>query len=179
MQKILIIYAHPNPQNSILNKALMKAAISLEGVTVRDLYAQYPDFDIDIKAEQKLLEQADIIVFQHPFYWYSCPAILKEWFDVVLQNGFAFGDKGSKLKGKKWLSAITTGSNHQSYSLEGEHVYSINDFLRPFEQTANFCEMSYLPAFICHDAVHLDKQQVEFLSQKYIKRLAHLMTGEK
>jgi len=179
MQKILVIYAHPNPQHSQLNKALMQAVASLDGVTIRDLYAHYPDFDIDIKAEQGLLEQADIVVFQHPIYWYSCPAILKEWFDVVLQNGFAYGDNGSKLKGKKWLSAITTGGNNQSYSLEGKHVYSIDDFLRPFEQTANFCGMSFLPTFICHDAVHLDKHQVEALSQKYLERLTQLMKREK
>jgi len=178
MQKILVIYAHPNPQNSTSNKALITAAANLDGVTVRDLYAHYPDFDIDIKAEQTLLEQADVVVFQHPIYWYSCPAIMKEWFDVVLQSGFAYGDKGSRLKGKKWLSVITTGGNQQSYSTEGKHFYSIDDFLRPFEQTAAFCDMEFLPAFICHDAIHLDKQQLEALSQKYLKRLKQLITGE-
>jgi len=178
MQKVLVIYAHPNPQNSTLNRALITAAASLDGVTIRDLYQQYPDFDIDIKAEQTLLEQADVVVFQHPLYWYSCPAIMKEWFDVVLQNGFAYGDKGSKLKGKKWLSAITTGGNHQSYSPEGKHFYLIEDFLRPFERIAVFCDMAFLPAFICHDAIHLDEQQVEVQTQQYLNQLKKLMSGE-
>jgi len=179
MQSILVIYSHPNPLKSKLNKALLNAVASLDGVTIRDLYQHYPDFDIDIKVEQNLVEHADVILFQHPVYWYSCPAIMKEWLDVVLQNGFAYGDKGSKLKGKKWLSAISTGGNHQSYSPKSEHFYSIEEFLRPFERTAVFCGMEFLPAFISHDAHHLNEQLIEAQTQKYRNRLKKIMSGEK
>lgn len=178
MQNILILYAHPNPQDSTLNKALVNAASSLDGLTVHDLYQHYPDFDIDIQVEQDLLEQADIIVFQHPVYWYSCPAIMKEWIDVVLQNGFAYGENGNKLNGKKWLSAITTGGDDQSYGQEGKHYYPIDDFLKPFERTAAFCSMEFLPAFISHDAIHLDKQQVESHVKKYLERLKQLRSNQ-
>ena len=161
-----------------MNKALITAAASLEGITIQDLYQQYPDFDINIKAEQALLEQADIVVFQHPVYWYSCPAIMKEWIDVVLQNGFAYGEKGSKLKGTKWLSAITTGGDNRSYSLEGTHHYAVEEFLKPFERTAAFCDMEFLPAFICHSATHLDAQQLERHTQSYLSRLRQLSLND-
>jgi len=46
-----------------------------------------------------------MIVFHHPFYWYSSPAILKEWQDLVLEYGFAYGHEGTALRGKKSLSA--------------------------------------------------------------------------
>ena len=156
----------------------MMAANSLDGVTVHDLYEHYPDFDIDIQVEQDLLEQADVIVFQHPIYWYSCPAIMKEWIDVVLQNGFAYGDNGSRLKGKKWLSVITTGGDDHSYSDQGKHYYPIEDFLKPFERTAVFCAMEFLPAFISHDAIHFDEQQLATQVEQYTDKLKQLMAGE-
>ena len=63
----------------------------MEGVRLHDLYEAYPDFLIDVEAEQALLLEHDVIVFQHPVYWYSSPAILKEWQDLVLEHGFAYG----------------------------------------------------------------------------------------
>jgi len=178
MPKILVLYAHPNPNESKINRTLINAAADLKGVTIHDLYHHYPDFDIDIKVEQDLLIQADIIVFQHPLYWYSCPAILKEWLDVILQNGFAYGDHGSKLQGKKWLQAVTTGGDLQSYGAAGKHKNSIADFLRPFECTAAFCDMDYLPAFVCQDVMHLDPQQIEQQTQRYLDLLKSLIKGE-
>jgi len=178
MQKILVLYAHPNPQKSKVNKALMTAVQNLDGVTVHDLYEHYPDFDIDIQREQDLLEQADIIVFQHPIYWYSCPALMKEWIDVVLQNGFAYGANGSRLKDKKWLSVITTGGDDHSYGEKGKHGYPIADFLKPFERTAVFCAMEFLPPFISHDAVHLDEPQIARQVECYVTRLKQLTSGE-
>jgi glutathione-regulated potassium-efflux system ancillary protein KefG len=50
-----------------------------------------------------------VIVFQHPLYTYSCPALLKEWLDRVLSRGFASGPGGNQLAGKYWRSVITTG----------------------------------------------------------------------
>ena len=97
MKKILINFAHPAKSHSNINKALRKAVETLDNVTVNDLYANYPDFMIDIKREQALCEAHDIIIFQHPFYWYSTPAIIKEWFDLVLEHGWAYGSEGKAL----------------------------------------------------------------------------------
>ncbi len=178
MQNILVLYAHPNPQDSQVNKALLNAVSNLDHVTVHDLYQHYPAFDIDIKAEQALLLKADVVIFQHPLYWYSCPAIMKEWIDVVLQNGFAYGHSGSQLQGKKWMQAITTGGDDQSYSKEGKHFFAIEEFLKPFERTAAFCGMDFLPALINHDAIHFEQEQLEQCAQRYARALKQLSEGE-
>jgi len=91
-----------------MNKALLSSINDLEGVTVNDLYARYPDFLIDVRKEQALCEEHDVIVFQHPFYWYSTPSIIKEWLDLVLEHGWAFGSEGKALHGKIFLQAETT-----------------------------------------------------------------------
>lgn len=106
--KILVIYAHPDPQASLANAEMIRAIAGLPHVTIHDLYGAYPDFFIDVAREQALIAQHEIVVFQHPLYMYSCPALLKEWIDVVLGKGYAHGD-GNALQGKYWRSVITTG----------------------------------------------------------------------
>ena len=59
---ILIIYAHPYPQHSHANKRMLKQVETLDGVEIRSLYQLYPDFTIDIAAEQQALERADAVV---------------------------------------------------------------------------------------------------------------------
>lgn len=96
--KVLLLYAHPESQDSVANRVLLKPAQQLSNVTVHDLYAHYPDFFIDIPREQELLRQHDVIVFQHPLYTYSCPALLKEWLDRVLSRGFSSGPGGTNWR---------------------------------------------------------------------------------
>ena len=92
----------------------------------------------------------DIIILQPPFYWYSAPAIVKEWQDLVLQYGFAYGAGGTALSGKTLMSAITTGGREDSYAGAGMNRFAIDDLLRPFEQTARLCGMRWLPPFVIH-----------------------------
>ena len=145
---ILVLFAHPALEKSWVNRHLIRAIRGLDAVTIHDLYEVYPDFHIDVKFEQELLLSHDIIVFQHPFYWYSSPAILKEWQDLVLEHGFAYGHGGKALRGKKFLSAITTGGSKEAYCRQGYNRFTIRELLVPFEQTAVLCEMEYLPPFV-------------------------------
>ena len=39
------------------------------GVEIRSLYQLYPDFNIDIAAEQDALARADLIIWRHPMQW--------------------------------------------------------------------------------------------------------------
>jgi putative NADPH-quinone reductase len=87
LPSILVIFAHPNIRHSRANRALLEAAGSIPRVTVRDIYHLYPHGYIDVAAEQQALEKADVIVLQHPFYWYSVPALMKEWIDRTLTSG--------------------------------------------------------------------------------------------
>ncbi len=117
-KRILILFAHPRLSASVVQRAMLNAIEGLEHVTFHDLYAAYPDFLIDVKREQELLLAHDIIVFQHPFYWYSCPAIIKEWLDLVLENGWAYGTGGSKLHRKYMMNAVSTGGSQRRLSQE-------------------------------------------------------------
>jgi putative NADPH-quinone reductase len=123
------------------------AVHDLDSVTLVDLYAAYPDFQIDIDREQARLLAHDVIVFQHPLYWYSTPAILKEWQDLVLEHGFAYGSDGTALHGKVFFNALTAGGLEAAYRAEGYNHFTIRELLHPIEQMAMLCGMTYLPPF--------------------------------
>lgn len=148
--KVLILFAHPAPQRSRVNRALRRSVADMAGVTFHDLYGAYPDFMIDVAQEQALLRSHDVLILQHPFYWYSAPAIVKEWQDLVLQHGFAYGAEGTALSGKTLMSAITTGGREDSYAGGGMNRFAIEELLRPYEQTAQLCGMRWLPPFVIH-----------------------------
>lgn len=147
---ILVLFAHPALEKSRVNRQLIQSISDLEDVTIHDLYETYPTFHINVAHEQDLLRSHDVIVFHHPFYWYSSPALLKEWQDLVLEHGFAYGHEGKALHGKKLLSAITTGGTMEAYCRQGYNYYTMRELLAPFEQTANLCGMDYLPPFVVH-----------------------------
>ena len=178
MKKILILFAHPAINKSRIHRRLTDSVKNLNGITVNNLYEKYPDFYIDIIQEQQLLIEHDIIVLQHPFYWYSAPAILKEWFDLVLQHGFAYGEKGRSLEGKQVLTVISTGGNKEIYSKEGRNHYTINEFLVPFRQSANLCYMEYLPPYVIYGSHTLSAVDIENHVVKY-KKLMTTLRDEK
>ncbi len=155
-QRILVLLAHPARRRSRANAALRAAAEEVDGVTLHDLYEAYPDFLIDVDREQELLLAHDVVVFQHPLYWYSCPAILKEWQDLVLEHGFAYGREGTALAGKSLLSAVTAGGGEAAYRPGGVNRHAVEEFLRPFEATARLCHMRWLPPFVVHGTHLLD-----------------------
>ncbi|MBF0542370.1 MAG: NAD(P)H-dependent oxidoreductase [Nitrospirae bacterium] len=149
--RILVNLFHPDIKKSRGNIKLINSISDIKGITIRDIYALYPDFKIDVKKEQEILVNHDLLVFQHPFYWYSCPSMFKEWQDRVLEQGFAFPPGvGDALKGKHWLSVITTGGAQEAYRSGGFNNYSMSELLKPFQQTANLCGLKWLPPFIIH-----------------------------
>ncbi len=147
MKKLLILFGHPAFRRSTINAALREAVEALDGVTVHDLYASYPDFLIDVPHEQQLCESHDIIIFQHPFYWYSTPAIVKEWFDLVLEHAWAYGSTGNALEGKITFQALTAGGSQENYGADGLNRFTIRELTAPFRATANLCGMNWLPPF--------------------------------
>lgn len=178
MKKILILFAHPALEKSRVNKPLIKAAQQLEDVTIHDLYEEYPDFHINIAREQELLLAHDIVIWQHPFFWYSAPSLLKEWIDLVLEFNFAYGPSGKALKGKIIFNSITTGGPQEAYSKEGYNRFSIRELLAPFEQTANLCLMDYFPPFIIHGSLHLETSQLNKHTEEYVQLLEALLNDQ-
>ncbi|CAM3771471.1 glutathione-regulated potassium-efflux system ancillary protein KefG [Rouxiella silvae] len=159
--KVLLLYAHPESPDSVANRLLLDRARQLDNVTVHDLYAHYPDFFIDIHREQELLREHKVIVFQHPLYTYSCPALLKEWMDRVLARGFASGAGGTALSGKYWRSVVTTGEPEGAYRPGGYNRYKMSEIMRPFELTAAMCHMHWMTPIIIYWA---RRQQPEVLA---------------
>jgi glutathione-regulated potassium-efflux system ancillary protein KefG len=174
---VLILFAHPAPHRSRVNRALRRAVIDLPGVTFHDLYAAYPDFMIDVADEQALLLAHDVIVLQHPFYWYSAPAIVKEWQDLVLQHGFAYGVDGRALAGKTLMSAISTGGHEASYNDAGMNRFAVEELLRPFEQTARLCGMNWLPPFVIHGTHAIEDEAVGQAAEAYRRLIGELRHG--
>ncbi len=176
--RVLVLFAHPAVQKSRINRRLADAARSVEGVTFHDLYEAYPDFNVDVPREQDLLLKHDVIVAQHPFYWYSCPALLKEWLDLVLEYGFAYGHAGTRLHGKRWMTAITTGGPEHAYTRGGLNRFTIRELLLPFEQSVHLCGMTFLPPFVVHGTVRLtDGAAIERQAGEYARVLAGLRDG--
>ncbi len=149
-KNILVLFAHPALQKSRVNRVLLNGIHGLEGVTLRDLYEEYPELDIDIQREQASLAENDIVVLQHPFFWYSTPAMLKEWMDLVLEHGWAYGKEGTALHGKMWLNVVTTGGREVAYQRGGYNRFTMRELLAPIEQTARLCGMDFLPPFVVH-----------------------------
>lgn len=146
-QRVLVLFAHPSLDRSEVNVLLLRASRHRDAVTVVDLYAEYPTFQIDIDREQQRLRDHDAVVFMFPLFWYSTPSILKEWQDLVLEFGFAYGPGGDALHGKLLLCALTAGGPEEAYCAAGYNHYPIRELLRPIEQTANLCGMRFLAPF--------------------------------
>ncbi len=143
--KILLLFAHPAQDRSEVNLPIFQAASAIDGITCVDLYALYPKHDIDIRLEQERLRRHNIIIFLFPLYWYSTPALLKDWMDLVLEYDFAYGKNGDVLKGKYLLPVISTGGAEKIYRQDGYNHFTIRELLRPIEQTAYFCQMHFIP----------------------------------
>ena len=177
-RKVLVLFAHPSLDRSEVNGPMAEAAAGMEGITLVDLYAEYPDFRINVDREQKRLLGHDVIVFQHPLYWYSTPAILKEWQDLVLEHGFAYGSGGNKLHGKVFLDALTAGGLEAAYRTEGYNHFTIGQLLQPLEQTANLCGMTWLPPFALFGArLAVEEDRVKHHVADWARTLEALRDG--
>ncbi len=144
---ILLQLVHPYLNNSRANRALLAGIDDIPGLVINELYEHYPDFYINKSREQQLLKSCDMVIFQFPIYWYSAPALLKQWQEVVLGAGFAHGDNGDALQGKQLLTAVTTGQGVESYD---GFENTIDELLSPWRRTALHCGMNYLTPFVVY-----------------------------
>lgn len=170
MTRILLLFAHPALEKSRVHRRLLAHVPA--GVTVNDLYQVYPDFDIDVAREQSLLREHDLVLLQHPLYWYSTPALLKQWQDLVLEHGWAYGSTGTALRGKRMASVITTGGREEAYTHEGLNRFTMRELLAPIEQTARLCGMDYLPPYLIQGTHRMTLDQIEAEARRYGETLA-------
>lgn len=171
---VLILVAHPDLAHSRVTRALLSAVHAMPGIAVRDLYARYPDYSIDIAAEQEALRDAELLVWLHPMHWYSMPALMKLWVDEVLGVGFAYGDAGHALHGKDLWLVSSTGSSAHAFSADGYNRHAVDAFLLPYAQTAALCGMRFLPPLLLHSAHKADDATLRVHAERFLAGLREL-----
>jgi glutathione-regulated potassium-efflux system ancillary protein KefF len=181
MASVLVLAAHPDLRLSRVNRRLLDAARALAAepgaaVEVRDLYALYPDYVIDVAAEQAACERAQLIVWQHPIQWYAMPPLMKLWLDEVLTLGWAYGrgpgGPGRALRGKDLWLVASTGGAESAYRPDGYNRYFFDAFLPPYEQTATLCGLRFLPPLLLHGAHAAGPEALSAHEAAYRQRLA-------
>ncbi len=161
---ILVVLAHPFYEGSVAGRRLMAETASDRRCRPHDLYEAYPDFAVNVRREQALLLSHAAVLLQFPMFWYSTPALLKEWIDVVFLAGFAYGP-GARLAGKRFACAVTTGQGEEAYRpVAGSAPFAgggpiaervggtMDELLLPLRATAGFCAMRWVPPFVLHGA---------------------------
>ncbi|RYZ12964.1 MAG: NAD(P)H dehydrogenase [Comamonadaceae bacterium] len=167
-----VLAAHPHWRDSRVNRRLFRAAKATAGVDLNDLYASYPDYAIDVEAEQARVARADLVVLLHPIQWYSMPPLQKLWLDDVLAYGWAYGPGGTALQGKDLWLVATTGGPESSYHPQSYNRYFFDAFLPPYEQTAALCGMRFLPPLVLHGARSASDAELAEHVQVFTQRLA-------
>jgi glutathione-regulated potassium-efflux system ancillary protein KefF len=183
--EILVLVAHPELEQSRANRRMLLAARSLQAVgppgriEVRDLYALYPDYLIDVADEQAALAAAKLVVWQQPLHWYGMPPLLKLWLDDVLAFGWAYGPGGTAVRGKDLWLVATTGGPEDSYRPDSYNRYFFDAFLPPYEQTAALCGMRFLPPLTLHGAHKASEAELAAHAELYAAKLAAIPTGRR
>ncbi|MEL7159260.1 MAG: NAD(P)H-dependent oxidoreductase [Bacteroidota bacterium] len=178
MPSTLLLFAHPALEKSRINRELLRGIKEVPNLTFHDLYEHYPDFYIDVQHEQELLLQHEIIIWQHPLYWYSTPPLLKQWIDLTLQHDWAYGSRGVFLRGKKVLSVITSGASRESYAPGQFNRRDLNDYLLPLRRTAELCGMKYLPPYLINGTHAMTEPDIQTTRTEYLRFLGRLQSGD-
>jgi putative NADPH-quinone reductase len=170
MSKTLVIVAHPNLTQSRINKRwVQELSKHPQNITVHDIYATYPDGQIDVEAEQALVQSHDRITLQYPMQWFATPALLKQWIDEVLAFGWAYGPGGDKFEGKSLGLAYSTGGGAEAYQAGGQNRFSPSELTKWLELTADFVRAKFLPSHILHGAGHgLSDEELEANTAAYV-----------
>jgi putative NADPH-quinone reductase len=171
--KTLVIITHPNLEQSRINRTWMEELKKHEEITVHTLHQAYPDGKIDVAHEQSLLESHDRIILQFPFYWYSTPALLKQWQDDVLSYGWAYGPGGNKLHGKELGLAISTFGPEDSYQTTGYNHFTMETLTTPLQQTSNLIGTKFLPLFVLNGVMHVSDEALTDNAKKYVEYVLH------
>ncbi|AUS08958.1 hypothetical protein C1X05_08950 [Laceyella sacchari] len=168
--KTLVIVSHPNIETSVINKRWVEELSKYpEKYTIHDLAKVYPDGNIDVQKEQKLVESHGNLILQFPIYWFNCPPLLKKWLDDVLTYGWAYGSHGDKFKNRKVALGVTAGIKKEDYSKNGRYQYTLDEVLVPFEMTFKYCNADYRSFFAFYGEEHKPSaSEVSKSAQEYV-----------
>ena len=167
MSKVLLIICHPNYSKSFANKTIVSKLTQLiPDIEIDHINALYPDEKINIKSEQDKLIKNDIIIFQFPMYWHNRPHFLSKWFEDVYEYGFAYGNKGDKLKNKKIIVSMTLGNTLDFFKDE----ISLDNLLSPFKASAKYTQQKFC-GFVATDNIINDINSNLEMKEDRIKAL--------
>jgi len=180
MKNVLVVLGHSNFDNSLSNRIITDIVSEKDNVTVRNLSDVSNNFIFDVEAEHKALEAADVVVFQFPFHWYALPGIFKKWLDDVLLYGWAYGEGGDKLAGKKFVISLTTGGPESAYVDGGEKGYSVKSFLAPLTQSLAMCNVELVDIIPSYGMMYIpdfagDKDEVSAKAKTHGEKLSKLL----
>lgn len=132
------------------------------------MFFLYPDFQIDVAAEQEKLKQADLVILQDPVYWYNVPSLTRRRFEEVLRYGWAYGEGGMALAGKKAIIGLTAGGNTASYETGTESVIPAAEVIKPLELVLGYCHMDVLGTVFTTSMPGHDPEKYEEHAQKIL-----------
>ncbi|PJM74983.1 NAD(P)H-dependent oxidoreductase [Bifidobacterium simiarum] len=167
---VLVFHPHLEDASRINRRLVEEARRHAETITVVDEYAAYPDFHVDKDHEQQLVDAADRLVFEFPFYWYSAPALLKQWEDAVLTSDWAYGNAHA-LAGKEIQVVTTTGSPADTYTPEGRHHHTMDELLSPFETMADHIQATWVKPFVVSGVADLTDADLDRIAADYVKAI--------
>ena len=177
MSRHLIVHAHPRPAESTVTAGLLAQLSAQPDTAVRSLYNLYPDFDIDVAAEQQALQAADVVVFVSPVYWYTVPGLLKHWFDTVLTHGWAYGHGGTALRGKTAWWVASAGAPAAEYTPAGQHGRPLTEFTPVVEHVARYCGMRWRAPFVVHAGHHASAAELAAHHSELLAQWHNISTG--
>ena len=165
--KVLVIYAHPDYQNSFANKTILdEFSKALPDAEIRNIAELYPgDAPFDLETEHKKLIDADVLIFEFPFWWYSSPSLMHRYMEKVFTRGFAYGEGGAGLQGTKFILSFTTGGNREAYTKAGYQHYEIQDFMPQFIAMANLTGMPLVDTIVSYGMVIPDPSDAAYVKQ--------------
>lgn len=174
-----ILLFHPDSERSRVNTALARAALGLEHVAIADMAALYPagiTMEHDSAREAARFLRADRIVLQFPMQWYSTPALLKQWQDVVLTRmAYMHWDtEGAGLAGKPLMVAATMGAEEATYRPEGRNRFTVAELLAPLHASANRFAMDWRDPFLVFGADALCEDDLAEGGHAYTRALSRL-----
>lgn len=180
MSKILVIAGHPDYKHSMANRAILdEFHRNVPEAEIVYLDAEYPDFNIDVEREQRRLVEADTIIFEFPFWWYSAPSLMRRYFELVLSHGFAYGSTGTALHGKKLIISFTTGGSAEAYSIDGYQHYDIDAFMPQFRALSNLCGFEWQEPVISFGMMLLNPDDKEAKERFYAEAKDHALRLQK
>ncbi|MNN84381.1 General stress protein 14 [compost metagenome] len=83
----------------------------------------------------------------------------------MLTYGFAYGTAGTKLQGKEFMLAISSGGAAEAYQAGGSNQYSMSELTRPFQATAGLCGMHFLPSFLLQGMMTLTEEKLQLSAE--------------